>query len=516
MQRTKFSWVALAIAAVIGCSGSDPSTRPYLPSAGAGPAGSGGAAAQSGSAGSAGTIDNPNNSGAGGIAGVSSTPIEECVNLQCAQARCSGGAMTTISGKVFDPAGRNPLYNVAVYVPNEPVLPLPDGAACDDCSALYTGHPIATALTDATGSFVLQNAPGGANIPLVIQIGKWRRQYVVPMVNDCQDNPMEEGLLRMPRNRSEGDIPKIAISTGSADTLECLLRRIGVDASEYVPGGGDGRVQIFKGSDRTNGGGGFFGGGGGGDMIAPNTSPAGPMSTAALWNNLDALMAYDIVLLSCEGQETLGMNQQALHDYANAGGRVFASHYHYSWFNTGPFGPGNLAIWRRGRNAPDAPQDANDDLGEVNGTIITELPNGDPFPKGQALLDWLTGVGALQNGTLRIEDSRFNAIVDQTHTPSQSWITAPGDEGLTATQYFSFNTPIGGTMNPDGPPYCGRVVFSDLHVGAASGDDPMQPVPTGCSDGELSPQEAALEFMLFDLSSCVTPDDVPPKPPVVE
>jgi hypothetical protein len=58
-------------------------------------------------------------------------------------------------------------------------------------------------------------------------------------------------------------------------------------------------------------------------------------------------------------------------------------------------------------------------------------------------------------------------------------------------------------------------VFSDLHVGGATSDQPDMPVPTECAAADLSPQEKALEFMLFDLSACITPDDRPPVPPPV-
>jgi hypothetical protein len=200
------------------------------------------------------------------------------------------------------------------------------------------------------------------------------------------------------------------------------------------------------------------------------------------------------------------MNQQALHDYASAGGRVFASHFHYSWFFTGPYGMENLATWTPESN----------DIGDIQATIVTTLANGDPFPKGVALLAWLEHVGALQNGVLPISEARHNADVSAANTPSQPWIVADQNaEAPGATQYFSFNTPTDALLNVDGA-YCGRVVYSDLHVGAASGDDPFQPVPDDCADSDVSPQEAALEFMLFDLSSCVIPDDVPPQPPVVE
>jgi hypothetical protein len=65
---------------------------------------------------------------------------------------------------------------------------------------------------------------------------------------------------------------------------------------------------------------------------------------------------------------------------------------------------------------------------------------------------------------------------------------------------------------------CGQVVYSEMHVGAASGDYAgglSQTTPDGCADNDLSPQEKALEFTLFDLSSvyCMAPVGPPPPPP---
>ncbi|MGO8994906.1 MAG: carboxypeptidase regulatory-like domain-containing protein [Polyangiaceae bacterium] len=469
-----------------------------------------------------------------------------CTGFECSVVTCADGGSTTVSGTVYDPAGNDPLYNVVVYVPSSTPGPLPTGASCNSCDSLYLGGPVAAAVTDATGKFTIQNVPSGTSIPLVIQIGKWRRQTTVASVIACTDNPITTKLT-LPSSQSEGDLPNIAISTGGADSLECLLRRIGVDASEYEPGAaGPGRIHIFQGSSSLVVDG----------IPAATTSPPAPYSSESLWNSLANLMPYDITILSCEGAETIDQplggplkvsDQENLLAYTSAGGRVFASHFHYAWFDTGPFGAENIATWTRGANP--ITEASNNPVSTSYGdfiyaNILTTLDDGGPFPKGQVLDQWLGTVNALNSpaatqapGELVITGAKHNAdLAGVAGTPSQGWIAAdknavtevtippaldagPVASVAGATEYLSFNTPVDAGLDDAGQPaYCGRVVYSDLHVGAASGDYGGQGaggiVPSGCADNPLSPQERALEFMLFDLSSCVTPDNGAAQQPI--
>jgi hypothetical protein len=76
--------------------------------------------------------------------------------------------------------------------------------------------------------------------------------------------------------------------------------------------------------------------------------------------------------------------------------------------------------------------------------------------------------------------------------------------------YFSFNTPV----NIPVAQQCGRAIFSDVHLD----DAPEGAFPSYCpanpNSNDHAPNELALEFLFFDLSSCVQNDTMaPPMPP---
>jgi len=222
-------------------------------------------------------------------------------------------------------------------------------------------------------------------------------------------------------------------------------------------------------------------------------------------------MGYDAVFMACDGNGRGTFEQTAtdygpetfanIQNYADQGGRIFGSHYHNYWVRTDKFEEDfGVAPYPAVATFASSQHGCG---GDVTGTVDTS------FPKGKALGDWLANVGASPTpGELVIHDGEHT--VDATLPGiSQQWITTSDSNGHTGVvQYFSFTAPVGGTE-------CGRMVFSDLHVAAGTGDSGKVPFPTGCTSTDLSPQEKALAFMLFDLSSCVQPETEEVKPPKV-
>jgi hypothetical protein len=404
-------------------------------------------------------------------------PPSNCQNLACQEVACAPQHQTIISGKVVAPTlvDPDPLYNAIVYIPNEPLKPFTKGVSCDHCGAPVSGSPIATVLTGPDGRFSIANAPVGDDIPIVVQIGRWRRLVTIPHVPACATTELSEEQTRLPRNHTEGDIPQMAIATGLFDPMECLLRKIGIDDSEFTPPGGGGRVHFYV----QNG---------------MNLSPPAP-AASTLWSSQAALSQYDLVLLPCEGEPNLkpAAATQNIVDFTSAGGRVFTTHFSYVWIYNAPSPFPTTAAWDV--NQEPYPPDP------LPGFVDTS------FPKGKAMADWLEKVGASDSySQINISEPRQD-VNSVNHPPSQGWISSFEPP---STQHVTFDTPIGASDADQ----CGKVVFSDFHV--VSGETSGALFPVDCLDGPLSSQEKVLEFMFFDLASCVQNDALPPKPPPIK
>jgi hypothetical protein len=422
------------------------------------------------------------------------TTDNQCV-VQCA----IDMQRTTLRGVVYDPAGIHPMSGVSVYIPSTTQLdPLPKGASCAGCNYDQYKNPISSAVTDVSGSFTIIDPPIGPSIPLVVQAGKWRAMFTAS-VQPCVDNRVAT-RLHLPRSASDGPgawVPDIAVSTGGLDSLECFLTRIGVDPKEYTNGAStSGHIHIFQ------------GGVGGSGVPGPQMAGGSPSSAQALWNSAASLQSYDAVLLSCEGAETEAPNPAALETYLKNGGRVFASHFHYAWFTAAgsPFQTYDLGQFQAGSEQPS----------DIDAVVDTS------FAQGQTFHDWLAQpqVAALIDDKLPIRQSRQNVRL-YNNPPVTSWLNADSMAEPTTTpgltEYLSFDITMGEL-------FCGRVLYSDFHVGGASADygDALNRlgstrngvVPDGCDlRSNMSPQETVLEYMLFNLPSCTARLRLPPPGP---
>jgi hypothetical protein len=429
------------------------------------------------------------------------------VNLQCRQQTCTGGGTTTLSGTVYAPNGTLPLYNVAVYVPNAPLDPLPKGMSCDRCGTQASGRPVASALSDPKGHFRIDNVPVGKDVPLVLQVGKWRRQVVVPEVRPCQDNVLSDPqLTRLPRNRREGDLPRVAITTGKCDPLSCTIAKLGVDPAEFGVAGQDTAFTFFDGD---------FG-------RSAALGPPGMKPAPLLWNDYDELKKYDMVAFSCLCTEVrVGAAADCTSDtcrdtpsyaavtrYLDNGGRIFTSHFEYIWMQYSP--DARLAQAFNIHSVPNVPR-----------------PDGTPvvldtsFPKGKALADWLQVIApALPYGRVPAKEIFWNLV--GTPQSGQVWgSSATTPAGPAQPRFVTINTPVAAPAAEQ----CGRIAHLDAHIveaagmttpGVPGGGTPTESFPANCGT-TFSGAEGVMVFFLFDLAACVQNDTLPPvaPPPVI-
>jgi hypothetical protein len=401
---------------------------------------------------------------------------QSCVGLQCEQTMCAGNGTTSLTGTVYAPNGTDPLPNVTVYIPNDVVQAFTPGVSCPIVGAPPSGSPLIGTETDVNGNFTLVNVPVGSNIPLVIVSGRWRRQLIIPSVTACTGNATPANFAVMPSDHTQGDIPLIAIATGSADAVECVLRKVGISASEFTDPGGGGRINLF--------------GGGGASGSGVTLDAATPTQATLMGGTGSTLNHYDVLMLPCEGSNILKPAQELanLVSFANAGGRVYASHYEYSWrYQNAPFN--TVANWLGGSGV--------NSLSPDPGTATVNVG----FTGGLTLAQWLqspvigatTTQGQMTISTLRKDTSGVNP-------PTQTWLTLNDASAGNPVMQFVFDTPIaaaGQTVNQ-----CGRVLYNEYHVeNPASGSIAAGTTfPTECAAGVMSPQEKLLEYMLFELT----------------
>ncbi|KAA6462044.1 hypothetical protein DYQ86_10490 [Acidobacteria bacterium AB60] len=391
------------------------------------------------------------------------------------------GQTTTITGTVYDPRATNalPLPNVLVYATTGPVAPLPTGVQCLTYSA--PSGAASYAYTAVDGTFILKNVPANTTYTLVIQAGKWRRQFSAKVGSA----PLNALSLHMPSNHLEGDIPHIAIATGAYDGVECVLRDMGIADSEFTDDTGTvnpgGHIHLYQGSGKAG----------------AYVSPATPLDTS-LTGDAATLNSYDMVMFPCQGSpySETDTAQGNLLNFANAGGRVFTTHFSYVWLdpsdypNTSQFPP--VANWHPEWTYPQP------DPGI--GTINTG------FTDGATMAQWLKNAGATYGGQSdQIQISTLRHDIDSVIPPTQSWLTLNDLTDNNPIMQFTFNTPVGAPAANQ----CGRVLFNEYHVIDLNLTGTGPAFPAECPVGAGNAQEKMLEYALFDLSAFVQPIVVP-------
>lgn len=420
------------------------------------------------------------------------SPRADCRGLGClvpvCKAQGSVPVETILRGRVTTQNGLSPVADAVVYVPESGTLaPLPAALSCDLCTSPSAGRNVTIARTDAQGQFVLRGVPAADKVPLVVQKGRFRRLFQVP-VAPCQDQTLPlSSTLSLPASRSEGDLPRMAVATGDHDSIECVLSHLGIALSEFGPPSPERAVHLYNNHSP-------------GQPTLPGQAPV-----AELLRDLDRLRQYDVVFLGCSAttySSVLLREPQVLdnlREYVGAGGRLYVTDWSYDFLAQLPALSPLVCFEDDLSCAVTTPHGFH--------TAVAKGGTGEPLlaavdrstEKGRALAAWLPHVTAqppLRPDALPITDLLPGWVqLRQVASPAvTTWLSAESS-GRVRPLTISLDFPVAAP--------CGRVLFSSYHTRERP---PGLTFPSYCpAQSQPLPQEHILGYLLYELSSCLGP-----------
>ncbi|MFO0576771.1 MAG: hypothetical protein U1A78_22435 [Polyangia bacterium] len=418
--------------------------------------------------------------------------LPPCVGLGCKIAQCPPtGSDTILAGRVTAPNGVDPIREAIVYVPSMGVPDeFPAEVACEVCNNPVGGRPVAQTLTDIDGNFELRRVPVTDATPIVIQKGRWRKVITVP-VQKCERQALSEDETRLPRVKAEGNIPRMAMAVGQWDAIECVMRHIGIKDEEFTAPNGGGAVHLYN--NRSDG------------IGAP-----GGAGISGLLSDLKKMLQYNLIFLNCS-DDTYSSDLlrdptvvKNLHDYVARGGRLYVTDWSYDFIGQVPefapyicFNDDKPCTYQKphGRySATDAFRTAN-----FSSPLSAEIDQS--TEAGRNLATWMSKLKKPSpGGRVAIYDDVGSWVMmrqtadDQMQYASTTWLSGTVS-GMKRPLTVSFDYPAA-------PLSCGKVLYSSYHTRE---HEAAQAFPRYCAKGDMLAQEQVLEYLIFEISSCVGP-----------
>jgi hypothetical protein len=391
-------------------------------------------------------------------------------------ATCNG-SHTVLTGVALAPNGIDPVPGAHVYVVDQPAAYTPH-VGCDICD-----RPVDHALADSSSggdgrfSLSLDMLPQSGSVKLVVAKGRFRRVTTVN-VTACMSAAAPAAALTLPGSSRDGDIPKIAVASGSSDHLDVVLDALGVREFDCFVG--------TKNPPRTG-------------TNTPCASATEDVS--ALLGDPTRLSQYNMLFISCAPGKFASLSNSGsavsnLEAWTKAGGRLFATDESYNWIEQAF--PSFIEFYP-GTSTPTAAQPVD----QANlGVGASSTHGGASYPGTVVDTDletWLQTVNAVppEANTLTLSGflNPWSAQKDVS-MDVRTMVTA------TASYYTTSSTTVGSPSTSATMPMtvewdynmCGRVLFSSYHTLSST----MQ-------GAQLSPQEKILEYLMLDVGSCVGP-----------